>query len=119
MLQRGKGIRGKRRADSRALEEKPMGVENFAGRLKELREAAGLTQERLAHQAGLTKDGVAQLEQGRREPTWATVLALAGALGVSCEAFTAKPATVSEPKRGRPLKPKDPEQKRSRGRRER
>jgi len=84
-----------------------MGVERFAGRLKELRAAAGLTQGRLAEQAGLTKDGVAQLEQGRREPTWATVLVLAQALGVSCEAFTHEPITISEPKRGRPVKPKD------------
>ena len=31
--------------------------------------------------------GVAKLEQGVREPTWATVQALARALGVDCTAF--------------------------------
>jgi transcriptional regulator with XRE-family HTH domain len=74
----------------------------FAGRLKDLRTAAGLTQEQLAGKAGMTKDGVAQLEQGRREPAWATVLALAGALGVTCEAFTKEPAKRDPAKRGRP-----------------
>jgi transcriptional regulator with XRE-family HTH domain len=74
----------------------------FAGRLKDLRTAAGLTQEQLAGKAGMTKDGVAQLEQGRREPAWATVLALAGALGVTCEAFTKEPEKREPSKRGRP-----------------
>jgi transcriptional regulator with XRE-family HTH domain len=77
-------------------------AERFAGRLKDLRTAAQLTQEQLAAKAGLTKDGIAQLEQGRREPTWATVLALAGALGVTCEAFTKEPEKREPAKRGRP-----------------
>jgi len=59
----------------------------FSSRLKELREAADLTQEGLAARAGLYKFSVAKLEQGVREPTWATVLALASALGVECGAF--------------------------------
>jgi transcriptional regulator with XRE-family HTH domain len=77
-------------------------AEHFGGRLKDLRTAAGLTQEQLAGMAGMTKDGVAQLEQGRCEPGWATVLALAGALGVTCEAFTKEPEKREPAKRGRP-----------------
>jgi len=84
-----------------------MGVESFPGRLKELRQAAGLTQSRLAELAGLSKNGIAQLEQGSRDPAWATVFALAQALRVSTDAFTQKPANVSKSKRGRPVKPKD------------
>jgi transcriptional regulator with XRE-family HTH domain len=82
----------------------------FPSKLRELREAAGLTQSELAQRAGLSKAGVTQLEQGRRKPAWETVLALAAALGVSCEAFN-EPAESDEKKsRGRPRK--TPEQER-------
>ncbi len=76
----------------------------FAGRLKELRERAGWTQAELAQRAGLTKDGVAHLEQGRREPGWSTVLALGDALGVGPQAFTEAPAERPDSRRGRPRK---------------
>jgi transcriptional regulator with XRE-family HTH domain len=59
----------------------------FAGRLKALRETAGLTQEQLAEAAGLNRYGLAKLEQGVGQPHWPTVLALAKALGVSVAAF--------------------------------
>jgi transcriptional regulator with XRE-family HTH domain len=65
---------------------------DFGARLKELRKGAGLTQEQLGEQAGLHKLTVAKLEQGIRQPSWATVLALADALRLSCEAFQVKPA---------------------------
>jgi transcriptional regulator with XRE-family HTH domain len=76
----------------------------FAGRLRELREAAGLTQGELAERAGLTRVGVAQLEVGRRKPAWETVLALCDALGVECGAFTQAPADRPAPGPGRPRK---------------
>jgi transcriptional regulator with XRE-family HTH domain len=60
---------------------------SFGDRLKELRERAGLSQAQLADRAGMNVFGVAKLEQGQREPSWATVLALATALGVDCTAF--------------------------------
>jgi transcriptional regulator with XRE-family HTH domain len=60
---------------------------SFAARLKMLREGAGLTQAQLAERAGLHLGAVFKLEQGRREPSWATVQALCDALGVSCEKF--------------------------------
>ena len=41
----------------------------------------------LAEKAGMNVFGVAKIEQGLREPGWATVLKLAGVLGVECTAF--------------------------------
>jgi transcriptional regulator with XRE-family HTH domain len=76
----------------------------FAGRLRELREGATLTQAELAEKAGLTREGVAQLETGRRKPVWETVLALCQALGVSCEEFTRPPADRPPAMPGRPRK---------------
>jgi transcriptional regulator with XRE-family HTH domain len=87
-----------------------MAAEWFAPRLKELREASGMTQQALADKAGLKLGGIRDLEQGRNKPTWETVLAIAAALGVECGAFDQAPATgQSEPaKRGRPKKPAAP-----------
>src|SRR4051794_13667732 len=87
--------------------------ETFAARLCRLRDQAGLTQPALAERAGIHPLTVAKLEQGLREPTWATVQALGKALGVSCTAFedtTATPrpgAGEAPPPKGRPKrKPK-------------
>jgi transcriptional regulator with XRE-family HTH domain len=93
----------------------------FGGRLRELREAAGWTQVQLAERAGLTREGVAQLEVGRRNPAWETVLALCKALGVNCLAFLEAPADPAKRAPGRPPKapeapPAEPEPKRPRGR---
>ena len=55
----------------------------FGARLRRLREAAGLTQEELAGEAGLTAKAVSLLERGeRRRPYPHTVRALADALGL-------------------------------------
>jgi transcriptional regulator with XRE-family HTH domain len=67
--------------------EGPGGLPPFAARLKALREARGLTQKQLAERADLHLGAVFKLEQGKREPAWSTVLALAEALGVDCRAF--------------------------------
>jgi transcriptional regulator with XRE-family HTH domain len=75
----------------------------FGLQLKQLRQAAGLTQPQLAAKAGLSKAGVADLEQGRNDPSWATVTKLAAALGVDCRAFQETP-TVKPASRGRPRK---------------
>src|SRR5437016_9514410 len=78
----------------------------FAARLKSLREAAGITQQELATRAGMHKLGVAKLEQGLREPTWATVQALAKALGVTVLDFVVEDgeAEPRPPQMGRPRK---------------
>lgn len=81
-----------------------MASDMFAGRLRELRAAAGMSQTELADRAGMTKDGIAHLEQGRRAPSWETILALCAALDVECTAFTQAPKTMSKRGRGRPRK---------------
>ena len=56
----------------------------FGKRLRELREAAGLTQEELAAKAGLTAKAVSALERGeRKRPYPHTVRSLGEALGLS------------------------------------
>jgi transcriptional regulator with XRE-family HTH domain len=101
-------------------------AEHFAGRLKELREQAGLTQQQLADKAGIGKDSVAQLEQGRNQASWAFVLALADALGITPNDFRQAAASRVEVKRGRPKKaktlteqaPAEPARRRGRPRKE-
>src|SRR5262249_21275227 len=85
-----------------------MSAEWFKDRLREIRAAKGWTQAELAERAGMTREGVAQGEPGRREPAWASVVALANALGVGCDAFLHPPAagtaTPQERRPGRPRK---------------
>ena len=60
------------------------GAASFGERLRQLREAAGLTQEELASRAGLTAKAVSALERGeRRRPYPHTIRSLADALGLS------------------------------------
>lgn len=83
-------------------------AETFADRLKALREAAGISQYRLAQLAGISKQNVSRLELGRSEPSWETVQALARALRLEVSAFvieSAEPSEVPPVKRaGRPRK---------------
>lgn len=85
-----------------------MAVARFADRLRELREAAGLTAYALAKKCGLTKQALYRLEEGSSEPTWQTVQLLAVALGVDCSAFVdptvRPPDTEPAKRRGRPKK---------------
>jgi len=60
---------------------------SFAKRLQELRRRAGLSQAGLATAAGGSRANVRDLEQGRRQPAWRTLLALADALGVALDEF--------------------------------
>jgi transcriptional regulator with XRE-family HTH domain len=95
-----------------------MSAEWFAGRLRELRGGAGLTQGQLAERAGVKRDAVARWERGTREPSWSNVLALADALAVSTEAFRQRPASAPAAQPGRPRKgpAAAPAPKRPRGR---
>ncbi len=78
----------------------------FGTRLRELREAKGLTQSQLALAAGLSGGSVSNLEQGfRKTPSWETLQKLAGALGVGVEAFTEEAESDEKRERGRPRKP--------------
>ena len=76
----------------------------FSGRLRELRERAGLTQQQLAEKAGLSQRAVSHWEQGLREPSWGNVIALTKALDVDANAFLQPPQAVAEVKPGRPRK---------------
>jgi transcriptional regulator with XRE-family HTH domain len=76
----------------------------FAERLRALRGDAGLSQAGLAERAGVPVATVRQFEQGRREPTYATLLKLARGLGLSLAAFDQPAATdcpAPAPRRGR------------------
>jgi DNA-binding XRE family transcriptional regulator len=65
-------------------------VDDFALRLKTVRDEARLTQAQLAEKAGLSPQAIASLEQGTRGPTWETVRRLALALGVGEQDFKVK-----------------------------
>lgn len=81
----------------------------FGPRLKELREAARLSQGELAERTAgaVSRATVANLEQSRCAPSWPAVIALCKALGVKCDAFLELPGTSETLGRGRPPKRKD------------
>jgi transcriptional regulator with XRE-family HTH domain len=56
---------------------------SLAAALRSLREERGYTQERLAHDAGITVAGYRKIERAQVNPTWTTVTRLANALGLS------------------------------------
>lgn len=74
----------------------------FASVLRRLRDAAGLSQHQLADKAGMNIGGITKLEQGQREPSWATVLTLAAALGVTPNDFIPKEVESAEAEPERP-----------------
>jgi transcriptional regulator with XRE-family HTH domain len=74
----------------------------FARKLRELRDRAGLSQPGLAERAGVSVGAVRQLEYGRREPTYGTLVRLARALGVSLAAFDVPEKGSGRPGRGPP-----------------
>ena len=51
--------------------------------IRQLRQEREMTQEALAHAAGVTVSHLSTIERGHSNPTWATVKSLAAALGVS------------------------------------
>ncbi len=69
----------------------------FGERLKKLREAAGLSQDKLAHAAGLSTSTISKIEQQAIDPVWSTVEKLGRALGVDCRAFHLEDAGQAEP----------------------
>ena len=56
-------------------------------RLRELREAAGMTQEALARAPDLSLLPLRELERGGMDPSWSTVQRLAKTLGLSTDAL--------------------------------
>jgi transcriptional regulator with XRE-family HTH domain len=59
----------------------------FADRLRALRAERGHTQQSLADATGLTRQYLARLETGTREPSWEVVLRLARAMEVATDTF--------------------------------
>jgi transcriptional regulator with XRE-family HTH domain len=51
--------------------------------IRQIREKRGLTQEAVAHEAGVTTSTYGLIERGQSNPTWATVEDIASALEVS------------------------------------
>jgi transcriptional regulator with XRE-family HTH domain len=51
--------------------------------IRQLREKKGLTQEAVAHDAGITTATLGVIERGLSNPTWATLKGISSALGIS------------------------------------
>jgi XRE family transcriptional regulator, regulator of sulfur utilization len=51
--------------------------------IRHLRTERGMTQEALAHAAGVTVSHLSTIERGHSNPTWATGKSIAAALGIS------------------------------------
>lgn len=61
-----------------------MEIERAFGQvIRELRYGQDLSQEALAHESGLDRSYLSELENGRKTPSVRTVFRLAGALGLS------------------------------------
>src|SRR4051812_39280909 len=84
----------------------PRKLSVFATKLRQLREARGMTLYGLAKRAGLTLPTVSDLDAGRSKPSWDTVQMLCAALEASPEEFL-DPA-LSEPRGPLPKRPGRP-----------
>lgn len=51
--------------------------------IRQLRDKRGVTQEDLAHDAGVTTGTLSLIERGKSNPAWGTVKSVAAALGVT------------------------------------
>jgi transcriptional regulator with XRE-family HTH domain len=77
-----------------------MGTKGSVGqRIRELRTSLGVTQERLAEAADLSRDGLVRIERGDRNPSFTSIASIASALGVPIEQLwhpTARPVPSHE-----------------------
>lgn len=62
----------------------------FGSVLREAREKAGLSQDQLAHDAGLHRTYVSLLERGKRQPSLRAITALSRALRIPPSTLVAK-----------------------------
>ncbi len=77
----------------------------LGGRIRELRKAAGITQEELGERASLNYKFIGELERGRVNVSLDSLVKLASALGVTPASFFAK---EKHPVRQIPVKEKNP-----------
>ena len=59
----------------------------FGARMREIRKRKGLTLMGLAGLLGMKHQALSMIELGQTQPTWPTVLSIAGALDVRIDAF--------------------------------
>ena len=57
----------------------------LANRIKELRDRKGISQEELAHRAGLSRTGMGFLETGKRWPRFDTLMKVADGLNITLD----------------------------------
>jgi transcriptional regulator with XRE-family HTH domain len=57
----------------------------LANRIKELRDQKGISQEELAHRAGLSRTGMGFLETGKRWPRLDTLMKVADGLNITVD----------------------------------
>jgi transcriptional regulator with XRE-family HTH domain len=62
----------------------------FGEALRRVRQAAGMTQEQLALEAGVQRNFISLIETGQNQPTISTVAKLARALGMKASALVAE-----------------------------
>lgn len=68
----------------------------FGRRLRELREARGLSLPKLGELTGIAFQTIAKYERGENVPNWQTVEKLADALGVKMDDFRGEPDAATE-----------------------
>lgn len=68
-----------------------MSNREFARRLRQFRQRAGFTQEKLAEQSGLSRNYIGLLETKKREPSLSSLLSLSGALSCTLDDLAGMP----------------------------
>ncbi len=90
----------------------------FAEKLRALRDAAGLSEAKLADASGVSFSAIHEYGLGRRKPSFDSVVKIARALGATCEAFADcdDVGQLPEAPKKRPAKSKAPASKPKRSR---
>jgi transcriptional regulator with XRE-family HTH domain len=81
----GRKPRKNYRSDARSAPEVLLAVDRLGKRIRQLREEQNLSQERLAEDAKLAAKHLQDMEHGRTNPTVASLVGLARALGVKLQ----------------------------------
>jgi len=82
--------------DSQKMTSMPLAIQ-FGIRVRELRQATGMSQEAFAFHAGIARSYMSRLERGKAEPRFEMLETLAKALGVKPSQLLEPPATIEAP----------------------